>query len=31
MMPNEFNSADGGWSVLFPFQAQWPAAAEFLR
>jgi len=28
---NEVASADGGWRVLFAFEAQWPAAAEFLR
>ena len=26
---NKVTSADGGWPVLFAFQARWPAAAEF--
>src|SRR5262249_43431922 len=29
--PNEVTSADGGWHVLFPLIAQWPATTEFFR
>jgi hypothetical protein len=31
MIAEPITSADGGWRVLFAFEAQWPAAAEFLR